>query len=242
MAPELDEARLMVEAARRSGRTYSVMQNRRYLPYMMALRDLIRSGVVGRIGFMASDFFVGLHNGGYRHGMEQPLLRDMSVHTWDQSRFLTGRDPVTVHAQTFNPTGSWFAGDSAAVVTFTYDDGARYSYRGCYSAEGSPTAWESSWRFVGENGSIMWDGSAAPYAEVVIPAEETVFQLPTRRVEAKIGYDGPSQHAGCLAEMFEALEAGRPSATDCTDHIKSLAMLDAVLRSAREGRPVKVAS
>ncbi|WP_240414860.1 Gfo/Idh/MocA family protein [Paenibacillus periandrae] len=240
MASSMEEAAIMVKAAADSGRTYAIMQNRRYLKEMMAFRDLVQSGTVGPIGFVTSDFFLGLHNGGYRETMDNPLLLDMAIHTFDQSRFITGQDPVAVHCTTFNPAGSWFAGAAAAICTFEYEDGSCYSYRGCYSAEGAPTSWQSSWRVVGSKGTVIWDGRTAPYAEIVIPTEEIVHENKHKRITPELTWTGQEQQAGCLDEMFDALNKGHIPSTVCTDNIKSLAMLHGVIRSLKEGCKVRI--
>ena len=40
--------------------------------------------------------------------MESPLLLDMAIHTFDQARFITGADALSVYCHEFNPAGSWY--------------------------------------------------------------------------------------------------------------------------------------
>jgi len=242
MAASPEEARTMVAEAKASGRTYSVMQNRRYLKGAMAYRDLIRSGAVGDVAYVNVDFFVGLHNGGFRHTMDHPLLMDYSVHAFDLSRFFTGKEPVSVYCQEFNPPGSWYAGDAAAVCIFEYGDGAAFCFRGYYAAGGAQTSWEGAWRIVGTNGTAVWDGTNAPYAEVPREPGGAAYQKPSERIVPECAYRGRERHQGALDEMFEALEAGRPSATDCEDHFKSLLMAFGAVRSSVTGAKVHLAS
>jgi predicted dehydrogenase len=67
---------------------------------------------------------------------------------------------------------------------------------------------------------------------------EPGFIRTVRRVEAKAAWNGREGHDGCLDEMFAALEEGRPAETDCTDNIKSMAMVFGALESAKTGRKV----
>jgi predicted dehydrogenase len=242
LAANMEDAVRLVRAAEEQGLVYSIMQNRRYLTQMMSLRDIIRSGRIGNVAFITSDAFIGLHNGDFRETMDYPLLLDMSVHTWDQSRFLTDMTPTSVTAQSFRPKGSWFAGDTAAVATFEYEDGTIYSYRGHYNAEGASTSFESAWRIVGTKGSAFWDGHAAPYVETaIVPADLSTKVYQHERFTPAASYLGPQGHDGALEEMFTALEAGRPSATNAVDNLKSVGMLHAVMRSlAADGRRVEV--
>ncbi|MCS7463288.1 Gfo/Idh/MocA family oxidoreductase [Paenibacillus doosanensis] len=242
MTTSMEQARRLVALAEREGRTYAVMQNRRYLPQIRAFRDVIAHSGIGEIGFVNADFFLGPHFGGFRDAMDSPLLLDMAIHTFDQARFITGKDPVSVYCHEFNPAGSWYAGNAAAICIFEYADGGVFCYRGSWCAEGSPTSWEAQWRVNGSRGTAIWDGATAPIAEVLLTAEEQAGAGGSRfrRVEAELSWNGRSGHAGCLDEMFAALVEGRRPETYCTDNIKSMAMVYGALESAKEGRKVKL--
>lgn len=241
MTTSMQEARRLVALAEQRGRTYAVMQNRRYLPQIRAFRDLIDNAGIGRIGFVNADFFLGPHFGGFRDAMDSPLLLDMAIHTFDQARLITGKDPVSVYCHEFNPAGSWYAGNAAAVCIFEYSDGGVFCYRGSWCAEGSPTSWEAEWRVNGSSGTAIWDGATPPFAEVVLPPEEQADKRRFRRVEANLDWSGRSGHKGCLDEMFAALVEGRKPETFCADNIKSMAMVYGALQSAKEGRKIHLA-
>lgn len=238
MTVSMEEARRLVALAERKERTYAIMQNRRYLTQIRAFRDLVATAGIGEIGFVNADFFLGPHFGGFRDAMESPLLLDMAIHTFDQARLITGKDPVSVYCHEFNPAGSWYAGNAAAICIFEYADGGVFCYRGSWCAEGSPTSWEAQWRINGSSGTAMWDGTEAPFAEVVVPQQETNGAGSFRRVEAELSWQGRNGHHGCLDEMFAALSEGRKPETNCTDNIKSMAMVYGALQSAKEGRKV----
>lgn len=240
MAASMADAREMAAVAQTEGRQYAIMQNRRYLKGIRALKDLIITDTIGQLGFVNADFFLGPHFGGFRDVMESPLLLDMAIHTFDQARFITGADPVSVYCHEFNPAGSWYAGNAAAICIFEMSDGSVFCYRGSWCAEGAPTSWESSWRITGSKGTAIWDGGEKPYAEVVKMSDQIVFKQEYERVEAKAVYSGQEGHAGCLDEMFEALIAGRDAETVCTDNIKSMAMVFGAIESAASGQKVSI--
>jgi predicted dehydrogenase len=241
MATSLAEARELVAAAEKSGRTFAILQNRRYLAPMRALRELVAGGEIGRPGFAGADFFMGHHVGGFRRTMEHPLLLDMAIHTFDQARFLLGADPVSVYCHEFNLEGSWFAGDASAVCVFELTGGIVFCYRGSWTAEGACTTWEASWRIAGTQGTAIWDGDQAPYAETPTGKPRPVdLRRDSVRVESKTDWRGGPHHAGCLDEMLGALAEGRPPETDCRDNLKSIAMVFAAIESARQGRKLAV--
>ena len=241
MAASLDEASDLVRAADAADRSFAVMQNRRYLEPMRALRELVTGGSIGRPGFIGADFFMGHHVGGFRATMEHPLLHDMAIHTFDQARFITGADPVSVYCQEFNLEGSWFEGDASAICVFELTGGIVFCYRGSWTAEGARTAWESSWRVSGSEGTAIWDGENEPFA--ARPEGEIQpgnLWRGENALEVSSDWGGRSHHAGCLDEMLAALAEGRRAETDCRDNVKSIAMVFAAIESAREGRKLPV--
>jgi len=238
MASSMEEAREMVQVAGKTGKTYSVMQNRRYLKNIRALRALLESGAIGQPGFICADFFLGPHFGGFREIMDSPLILDMAIHTFDQARFIMNSDPVSVYCHEFNPAGSWYRGDACAVCIFEFSDGSVFCYRGSWCAIGCNTSWESFWRITGSKGTAIWDGTNAPYAETVIPDQGNR----TERIEAPVTWTGREGHYGCLDEMFSALLEGRKAETDCTDNIKSMAMVFGALKSSKEGKKVELST
>ena len=238
MAASMEAAVKMAEAAAAVGKNYSVMQNRRYLKNIRAYKELIRSGTIGKPGLICADFFIGAHFGGFRDLMDSPLILDMAIHTFDQARFIAGGDPVSVYCHEFNPEGSWYKGNASAVCIFEFSNGAVFSYRGSWCAEGASTSWESDWRVTGSHGTALWDGKNLPYAESLLPGQTEGFTRKTERVEAEASWNGREGHDGCLDEMFSALLEGRKAETDCTDNIKSMAMVFGAIESAKTGRKI----
>lgn len=238
MSSTMEEAEEMISAAEKYNRSYSVMQNRRYLKNIRAFRQLIASGAIGKPGFVCADFFLGPHFGGFRDLMDSPLLLDMAIHTFDQARFITGADPVSVYCHEFNPYGSWYKGDACSICIFEMSDGSVFCYRGSWCAEGCNTSWESAWRITGSKGTAIWDGHDMPYAEVVDASQENKFINKTLRIDVQPEWKGQEGHFGCLDEMFDALLQGRKAETDCRDNIKSMAMVFGALESSRSNKKV----
>jgi predicted dehydrogenase len=240
IADSMEDAKEMVLAAQKSGKTYAIMQNRRYLKKIRAFKDIVASGVIGEPGFICADFFLGPHFGGFRDIMASPLILDMAIHTFDQARFITGGDPVSVYCQEFNPVGSWYKGNASAVCIFEFSNGSIFCYRGSWCAQGLNTSWESDWRVTGSNGTAIWNGSEMPYYEQIIPATEQSFIDQFKRVDSTFEWNGREGHFGCFDEMFTALLEDRKAETDCLDNIKSMAMVFGAIESAKEGKKVSI--
>jgi predicted dehydrogenase len=241
MADSLDSARRMVAAAQETGRTYAVMQNYRFYAGLRRLQRFVASGAIGPVTTIHSDFYIGAHFGGFRDRMQHVLLLDMAIHTFDAARAITGADPVSVYCKEWNPSGSWFERDGSAVAVFEMTQGIVYTYRGSWCAEGLNTPWNSEWRVIGENGSVVWDGKDGFRAQVV--AETGGFHSKWRDIEVPapddIKVDG---HAGLIEDFCRCLETGATPETVCTDNIKSLAMVLGAVESAEGGELVEVQS
>ena len=245
MSESLESARQMVAAAKAAGRTYAVTQTRRPLPGFMGMAAFLGKGKLGRVAELHSDFYLGAHFGGFRDTMAQPLLLDMAIHTFDGARQLLGPgvDPVNVYCHAFNPTHSWFGHEASAVAIFEFTGGIVYSYRGSWCAEGRSTSWESTWRVIGERGTLTWDGKEPPRAEVVDPASPAgQFQSTVTPVDVPLPELEHTGHAYLIRQFAEHVQSGGETEVACpaADNVKSLAMVLAAVQSAERGERVPV--
>lgn len=239
MADARAGALAQLAAADETGKLYAVMQNRIYQPYMRALRTAVDNELVGRIGFLSADFFIGAHFGGFRDLMDNPLILDMAVHTFYQATFILGAKPLSVYCHEFNPAGSWYKGNASAIAIFEMDTGAVFEYRGSWCAEGMNTSWESQWRAIGDMGTILWDGTNKPAYEISIPGDGFIRE----QAKGELDYEGPDRerligHEGCFDEMFLSLSEKRPAETDCHVNYISMNMVYAAIESAKSGRKI----
>jgi predicted dehydrogenase len=239
LAETMEECTKIVEISERTGNAHAVMQNRRYDPRIRSLRNLIESDTIGRVGYISASFFLGAHFGGFRDVMESPLLLDMAIHTFDQARFISGANPISVYCQEFNPPGSWYKGNASAVCIFEMSDGSVFTYQGSWCAEGASTSWEAAWRLNGEKGTAIWDGHEMPYAEVVVAGDQSdKFIRDVERVNGETVEMDKTFHQGCLEEMFLSLAEERPAETNCRDNRYSMAMVFGALESAKTGQKI----
>jgi predicted dehydrogenase len=242
MGHSMEAAQRALAASRAAGKTYAVMQNRRYLREARRVHSLLSSNVLGTLTTVHVDFFVGAHFGGFRDRMRHVLLLDMAIHTFDALRYLSGADPVGVYCKEWNPAGSWYDHDASAVAVFDMSNGMVATYRGSWCSEGVNTSWESDWRFIGTTGSARWDGGSAFTAETVQPRAPAAFRLP---------YDGHELpeldtratehgHASCIEEFVRCVRTKTQPLTAAADNIKSLAMVFGAIESAERGQHVAI--
>lgn len=235
---DVEQAKDLVRISEETGRFYSLMQNRRYLHGIQDVRTFLNTNQLGKPGMLCADFFIGAHFDGFRKVMDNPLLLDMSVHTFDMARFLLNADAVSVFCHAFNPAGSWYEGDASAICTFEMSNGSIFSYRGSWSAEGHHTSWESDWRIQCEKGTILWDGNEKMSARIAAAADPNQFIYDSRELEIPRLYNARTGHDGCLDAMFEAYNNDRPAETNGSSNLNSVMMCLAAARSAKEGRKI----
>jgi predicted dehydrogenase len=233
MATSMQDAQALVRLAAEVGRIHAVTQNRRYNPGVRRIRRLVESGALGSLTGVHADFFIGAHFGGFREQMQNVLLVDMAIHTFDAARFMSGKVPLAVYCHETNPAGSWNAHGAAANAIFELSDGVTFTYRGSWVAEGAQTNWDSAWRIIGTKGTLLWDG-AEQFEACVLAGSEGFFR-PLKHIEVPPPHDiGQTLgHASVIAEFLTALEANRAPETVGGDNIKSLAMVFAAVESAQ---------
>jgi predicted dehydrogenase len=228
LAETVSQGLSMIAAAELSGQLLMVSQSRRYWNNLTAFRQQV--GQLGPIGTVDCAFFKAPHFGGFRDLMPFPLLIDMAIHQFDLARDLTGSEPVAVYCHSYNPSWSWYAGDAAAEVLFEFASGCRFSLSGSWCSPGLETSWNGEWRVSGERGSAVWDGDNEP----------TAADGDGRPIPGTVGAE-PEQIAGSLAEFLRVLESGAIPSGEAHSNVLSLAMMEASIRSAGEGRRVLIA-
>jgi predicted dehydrogenase len=241
MAETLEEARDLIARASAAKRLHAVVQNRRYLEGVRRIARVLASGAIGAITSVHADFFLAPHFGGFREEMDHVLLLDMAIHSFDAMRCMTSLAASGVYCREWNPPNSWYRHGSSAVAIFDLENGALFTYRGSWCAEGMATSWECAWRFVGAKGALTWDGHNDIRVEVGggkragLFAEVARIEIPSLDPADKIG-----GHLGVMKDFIAAVRGGPVPETIGSDNIKSLRMALGAIQSAEQGRRVDI--
>jgi predicted dehydrogenase len=244
MTATMEQAQQVINATNAAGKVHAVMQNRRFLPQIVRVRDLLAAGTIGTLTEIHADFFIGAHFGGFRETMDHVLVVDMAIHIFDMARYMTGADPVAVNAIEWNPKGSWYQHGASCLVCVEMSDGTRFTCRGSWCSEGANTSWECQWRLIGTGGTALWDGMQGVKVQTVEPWKPGQFNATNNPlVDAPAAKEMALQgHAGCIDDMIAAVRDRRPAATRGSDNVLSLAIVHAAIRSAdRQGARVAIA-
>jgi len=233
LADSMEHAQQMVAAAEAAGRTLMVSQNYRFRSWVRTMRSILDSGSFGRpdnvvVRFARAPRF----EGSFRLKMEHPLVGDMSIHHFDLMRAVTGREPVSVYARTWRPEWSWFEHDPCAVALFEFEDGLKVLYEGSWVARGRETTWDGYWAVECSDALIELREDQVH----ITPAEHR--DQDTRVELHQMPCEGQDYS---LLEFQRAIAEGRRPESDGRENLNSLAMVFAVMESARTGAAVDIA-
>ncbi|QLL65500.1 Gfo/Idh/MocA family protein [Sinorhizobium mexicanum] len=240
MATSLAAGRELIRLAGEAGKIHAVVQNRRFISGVRRIRRFVESGAIGRLTGLHCDFFIGAHFGGFREEMDNVLLLDMAIHTFDAARFIADKTPLAVYCHESNPRGSWYAHGAAANAIFELSDDVTFTYRGSWCAEGANTSWESQWRIIGTEGTLLWDGAESFQANKVAGSEGFLRELLPIEVPEPADQAETYGHASVITDFVAAIRSGKKPETASDDNINSLAMVFAAIESARSRQRVTI--
>lgn len=232
-AATLAEAVSLAGHAEATGQLFMVSQSRRNNPHLHEARRL--ADELGGAGIVDTRFYKAPRFGGFRDEMDHPLIVDMAIHAFDAGRVLVDGNPLAVTAASYNPSWSWYAGDTAATVTITYDSGAVHTFAGSWAAPGAETSWNGEWRISCELGSVLWDGETVPAAH---RAEKEAAEVVLGRTPAP---DARWELADSLARFCAALRGGPMPDSEVHGNVWTQAIVEAAVRAADTGTRVQLA-
>jgi len=213
-----------------------IVQNYRYSPFMLAFRDAVRGGSVGRLSYVVARFAADYNppkmwGKRFRHEMDHALLIEGSVHHFDMIRNVSGRDCEEIFGYGWIPAWADFEGNSNGLYVMKLTDDAFASYEGSCTTEGYENPWHHEYyRAECEEGAVVVGADNIVKILRVDGAEEVV--------EQPVGI--PEQGEAIVLEFLEYLATGVPPQTAIEDNIKSVGMVFAAIRCDETGQPVNV--
>jgi predicted dehydrogenase len=240
LAMSLDDARAIVQGCRDREITLQVNQNMRYDHSVRALKSLLDRGVLGEPVLATIDMRAIPHWMPWAQGGRSLSTFIMSIHHLDTFRYWLG-NPARVLASTRpDPRTKFDHFDGLNLYILEFDSGARASSWDDVWAgparEGAAPDINIRWRVEGTGGlalgTIGWPGwpervpSTLDYSTTDDPG---VWHRP-RWPEAWF----PDAFVGTMAGLLRAIETGTEPDISGRDNLHTIALCEAVLRSARE--------
>lgn len=229
LADSLLNAKAIVAYAARLGRTFMVAQNYRYQAIVQTVKRFIERGRLGEVGYVGVVFQKGPRFGGYRSTMAYPLVLDMSIHHFDLMRCILGLNIRKVQAVSINAPWNWNKGDATVMAQLTLGRNVPVNYFASWVAPGWETGWNGDWRFEGSKGVLLWEGGQLAFSN-----------RPERKRRVPLIAWRRPQQAYLLWAFAKALDTGEEPETSGRQNLNSLAATYAVVRAAKQNRPVLV--
>ena len=232
----LNEAKHLVEEAETKKRILLVSQNYRYDGEAHTVRNLIKTGKVGKPEFVQIQGFNLADVGGvnYRCRLPNPHLWEMAVHQFDLVRFLFDTEVDSLFCVLFNPSWSWYQHPAYTHAWFELTNGLKVNYIGTYVTRGPKSSWKNSWRIEGTNGTLLWREPPEIPLQYMPGPDTPAEMLPVEQFS-------PANLAGTLDELLRAINRGSAFECSARDNLKTLAICAACEISAREQHVVNVA-
>jgi predicted dehydrogenase len=236
------EAHRAILAAQRADRLLMVSQNYRFYPAPRTVHRLLESGKYGPVGSACLEFRREVSRNASGKPVARgayPFVLDMVIHHVDLIRFLFGTDPTSVHCRAWNPPWSENAHPLAISATFVLSDRLTVAYEGSWVTTGVRTPWSGKWRIECRDAQIEFTSRG----NGLLDDRVTVVRPRRNSMNVRMRKLKHADRPGALAEFVRAIRDGRQPECAGQDNIKSLAVIESLLRSIKSGRtePVKIA-
>ena len=164
------------------------------------------------------------HLNSYPLSMAQPMLWEQSIHHFDLMRFVYGVEPVRVSARTFNPSWSMYEGDANVGALLSFTGGVEVTDQGTWAGNWGRMGFE--WRTDCRRGvAVQGDMFGALGWALRDDSDLTPVPLPDEEPWL-------DDARGLLADFVAHFRDGTPLPCPGTDHLSSLAMVEACIRSS----------
>jgi predicted dehydrogenase len=235
-------------AVNAAGVKMQVMQNYRFNAPTLTLRELLRSGQVGRVNYVvarfAADYREWLSWGAeFRHRIPHALLLEGAVHHFDMLRNLSGGDCQYIGGWEWNPPWSSSKGEFNTLYTLRMSNGVHATYEGSGTAGGEQNSWhEEAYRVECEDGAVTVGRDKLVRIHRFrrgggLATQEVPLLKPANPGHAPVKDQG---HGAVIGQFLDWLDGGSEPETTLEDNIKSAAIVFAAIEASRTNQTVDV--
>ncbi|MER9174370.1 Gfo/Idh/MocA family oxidoreductase [Mesorhizobium sp. M0955] len=243
--PTVDEGRELVRMAEARNLVLMVNQNFRFFPAAQRAADIVRGRELGEVAAISIAFrrmltFPSDARARWFRELRHPLIADLAIHHFDLMRMVLGREPVSVFCTAPQPSWSPFQDPGTATAIVVFEGGVTVTWAGSWEAR-AETTFSGEWHMQCQHGDVIWacrgdrdltlDGDS-----VAVVKDPGGMRLETLARDQLFG------RAAVLETFAAAIAArGRPwFFPNGGDNLRSLALMEAAIRSCETGNVVDV--
>ncbi len=238
MAISVDQCERMIAAARRNNRQLGIAYRAHWEPHNVRAREMVQAGEIGQLRHFQSMHGRPLkptEDAADQWRAKKALagggsLYDIGIYALNAARMFAGEEPEEVSAIIHNPPGDPRFAEVEDLVSFRlrFPSGATADCSSSYSIKE-----EKNYQLYGTKASLRLDPATDYYSNSLM--------LKGEKEEREIETDPASMQFSAEMDGFsEAVMANRPFRTPGEDGLRDVRLMQAIYRSARDGRPVKV--
>ena len=233
MAISSAECEAMIEAANKASRKLMIGYRCHFEPYNLHAVELVKSGFVGRPTLITAEHGFYAQPGQWR--LDHPYsgggsLMDIGIYSLNAARYLAGAEPVSISAMESTDKSDprfknvedridWqmlFPSGLIANCVSSYSSG-----HNAYRVTGTK-GWVGMEPATPYEGHQMWTRQNGQNSQVVLP--------PARK----------NQFVAQLDHLAESVLTGMPLRASGEEGLRDMRLIEAIYRSAREGRAIKL--
>ena len=241
LAPTLDEANNLVDAAREAGVLLAVNQQMRWEPAISTCYRLLTEGRLGRVrraSFTLKRPMIAESLPYWVASAPRLTMLLNSIHFIDSSRFLFG-EPMVVSARTWKRPDFAVIGETGAELEVTFASEVSVSILDELVSPRDPLV--SVFQLVGSDAIVdasfgLWVDYPKGAADLI---QVTWSNGEVEHIAARERWI-PDAFKGPITELFAAIEERRPPTIDGADHLRTLRVVEAAYESAARASPVEL--
>jgi predicted dehydrogenase len=226
--------------------------NYRFLPVTQRLREIVSSREFGEPLFAQFSYIRNREGrrqelNSFPLTMQNPMLLEQTVHHVDLIRYVYGTEVQSVLAASWNPKTSVYEGDSCVSALMDMEDGVRVAYLGTWTS--GTNRFEFRWRLDFADGVVVQtDMFGSLFAARRISGQERIGPLYNTVAEPLQSLGVPQtrpnvEDTEVLLEHFANVVTGKQTShTTGSDHLRTLAVLQACMESSGTGSRVRISA
>lgn len=237
LSDNYEAAKRVVAAGKKAGVKHMITQNYRYAGLPRTTARLLKEGLIGPVAQIDASLYVPWADAPGSHYVTEPFmfLTDMGIHHFDMMRYMIEGEPVSAQAITWNLPWGWHKGDACQLICFRFSNGVIGTHRGVGCTTGHvPAGHNGEWRIEGPQGTLTWEGFDLYHSR---------SHRTDKKVREKLKLDENDYTGGppaLLKEFIKALKENRQPECNAEDNLRSMGMVFAAVKSAKEKREVKI--